>query len=296
MEYLTIYANAKINLTLDALYKRDDGYHEMEMVMQTVELKDVITIRKLFTNHIKLVSNIKWLPLDERNLVYKACRALMDEFDINSGVYVEIEKQIPMSAGLGGGSADCAAALVGMRKLFNLNVSNERLLEIGKSLGADGPYCLTRGTVLAQGIGEKLTRLNPCPQAYVVIARPNLVISTGEVFAMYKPESITHRPDTQAMIQAINDSDIQGVADNLSNVLETVTAKQFKVIEDLKEALINKGALGAVMSGSGPSVFGIFNSRDKAMAAVRYIRLALSVKEVYLTSIFNPGRNDFYER
>ncbi|MDR2898841.1 MAG: 4-(cytidine 5'-diphospho)-2-C-methyl-D-erythritol kinase [Clostridiales bacterium] len=296
MEYLTIYANAKINLTLDALYKRDDGYHEMEMVMQTVELNDVITIRKLFTNHIKLVSNIKWLPLDERNLVYRACKALMDEFNIDSGVYAEIEKQIPMSAGLGGGSADCAAALVGMRKLFNLDVSNERLLEIGKSLGADVPYCLTRGTVLAKGIGEKLTRLNPCPQAYVVIVRPSLVISTGEVFAMYKPENITKRPDTQAMIKAIDNDDIHGVANNLSNVLESVTAKQFRIIEDLKEALVDKGALGSVMSGSGPSVFGLFDSRDKAMAAVRYIRLVMPVREVYLTNIFNPGRNDFYER
>jgi len=288
MDSVSVYANAKINLALDVLCKREDGYHELRSIMQTVALRDKLILRKLYTNQIKLNSNVKWLPQDSRNLAFRAAQILLDKYKPDYGVLIEIDKQIPISAGLGGGSADAAAALLGVRRLFDLPVSMGELMEIGASLGADVPFCLLKGTALGEGIGEILTPLAPCPDIHIVIAKPPIAISTAEVFRQFSSEAVTVRPDVDKMIKDIENGDIRAVGEGLSNVLESVTAKEFVVIERLKRIMRINGSAGAIMSGSGPSVFGLFEAKYDAQKAATQIRQELSIKEVYLTNIFTP--------
>ena len=292
MNCLYVYANAKINLSLDIMGKREDGYHDIKTVMQTVSLKDTLTIRKLFTPQIKIYTNLKWLPTDERNLVYKAAKILFDKFQPEDGVFIEIDKQIPVSAGLGGGSADCAAALCGISSLFNFPISQEELIEMGKSLGADIPFCIMKGTALAEGIGEILTPLPACPDIFVVIAKPPICISTADVFRQFRMENVENRPDTTAMIESIKSGNIHNVADNLCNVLESVTAKEFPIIEKIKAIMLESGGIGSIMSGSGPSVFGLFTSKQTAYSALCRLKNDLCVKEVHLTNLFNTGKKE----
>jgi len=292
MDYLNVYANGKINLTLDVIGKRDDGYHELRTIMQTVCLKDTLTIRRIFTPQIKLCSNLKWLPVDEKNLVYKAAKALFDRFQPDYGVFIEINKNIPVSAGLGGGSADCAAALCGVSRMFDFPITKDELMKIGASLGADVPFCIMKGTVLAEGIGERLTPLKPCPDIFIVIAKPPICISTAEVFRQYKNETIEKRPNTDKMIADIEAGDIKAIAGGLCNVLESVTAKEFGIIDKIKEIMNEHHAIGALMSGSGPSVYGMFERKQDAYNALTHIKTALSIKEVHLTNTFTPGRKD----
>jgi len=288
MNFVNVYANAKINLALDVLGKREDGYHELSSVMQTVALRDKLSIRKLYTSRIKLNSNAKWLPVDERNLAFKAAQVLLERFPAPYGVLIEIDKKIPISAGLGGGSADCAAALLGIKKLFNLPVSMDELLEIAATLGADVPFCLLKGTALAEGIGEILTPLKPCPPVHIVIAKPPVSISTRDVFRQFKMENVGKRPNIDKMIADIENGDIKAVAVGLCNVLESVSVKEFVVIERLKRIMLANGAMGAIMSGSGPTVFGMFEDKATAQKTVSKIRTELSVKEVFLTDVFSP--------
>jgi len=288
MNFVNVYANAKINLALDVLGKREDGYHELSSVMQTVGLRDKLSIRKLYTSRIKLNSNAKWLPVDERNLAFKAAQVLLERFPAPYGVLIEIDKKIPISAGLGGGSADCAAALLGIKKLFNLPVSMDELLEIAATLGADVPFCLLKGTALAEGIGEILTPLKPCPPVHIVIAKPPVSISTRDVFRQFKMENVGKRPNIDKMIADIESRDIKAVASGLCNVLESVSVKEFVVIERLKRIMLANGAMGAIMSGSGPTVFGMFEDKATAQKTVSKIRTELSVKEVFLTNVFSP--------
>lgn len=291
MNYINVYGNAKINLALDVLGKRPDGYHDLSTIMQSLTLKDHIYIRKIFAPTIKIVSNLKWLPTDERNLVYKACKALFDIYKPDRGVYIELTKVIPICAGLGGGSADCAATLHGIRKLFKLPVSDDRLLEIGKSLGADVPFCLKKGTMLAEGIGEKLVRLPDHPFIYVLLAKPNISVSTTKVFSALNMDHIEKRPDTAKIIGAIENNNIDFIAANLCNVLETVTIKQYPIISTIKEIMMKNGAKGALMSGSGPTVFGYFSRREEAYMTLRKLKTDLMLREVYITSTYNGRRN-----
>ena len=288
MNYINVYANAKINLALDIMGKREDGYHELATIMQTVGLKDKLSIRKLHINRIKLSSNARWLPTDERNLAYKAAKALLDKFELPFGVLIEIDKKIPVCAGLGGGSADAAAALLGVRKLFDLPVEMEELMEIGLSLGADVPFCLMKGTALGEGVGEVLTPLKPCEPVHILIAKPPVSVSTRDVFRQFRQENVSKRPNISKMIQDIESGDIKAVAAGLCNVLESVSAKEFVVIERLKRIMIANGAMGAVMSGSGPTAFGLFEDKHTAQKAMSAIRSDLSVKEVFLTNVFTP--------
>ena len=292
MDSLYAYANAKINLALDITGKRSDGYHDIRTIMQTVSLKDTLSMRKLFTPQIKICTNLKWLPTDERNLVYKAAKILFDRFQPEDGIFIEIDKQIPVSAGLGGGSADCAAALCGISKLFNFPISQEELLAIGKSLGADIPFCIMKGTALAEGIGEILTPLPACPDCFIVIAKPPLCISTADVFRQFKMENVETRPDIEGMVESISAGDIGKVAGSLCNVLESVTAREFPIIEKIKCIMLECGSMGAIMSGSGPSVFGIFADKQMAYNAFSRLKNDLSIKEVHLTNLFNPGKKD----
>lgn len=279
-------ARAKINVSLDILGKRDDGYHEMRMVMQTLELHDTLYIKKIDKPHIKLITNLPWLPTDEKNLAYRAAEVLREECNIKQGIFISITKNIPVAAGLAGGSSNCAATLVGIRKLFRLNLPNERMYAIGKSLGADVPFCLMRGTALAEGIGEKLTRLPNHPATYVVLAKPPINVSTKTVFKEFDMCNVKKRPNTEKIISAIGNSDVYSVSQELCNVLETVTEEMHPIVADLKSIMLNHNAMGSIMSGSGPTVFGYFKYKHDAVNAIHEIK-SLSIKEVFLTRIYN---------
>lgn len=291
MDCIYMKARAKINLALDVLSKRPDGYHEMKMVMQTLRLYDGIYIKRINKPKIKLACECKWLPLDEKNLVYKAAQVLIDKYSITDGVFIEINKVIPVSAGLAGGSSDCAATLLGMKKLFNLPISRKELLEIGKSLGADIPYCLTGGTILAEGIGEKLTHLPSHPNVSIVLVKPPIKVSTAFVFENLNLEKIKIHPNIDKMISCIQRQNLEGISNEFINVLETVTEEMHPIITDIKEILLSYNAIGTLMSGSGPTVFAYFRKREEALRAIEGIKASNpEIHEIFLTSIYNPNR------
>lgn len=287
---ITLKARAKINISLDVLRRRQDGYHDVSMIMQTVDLHDKIYMKKTRKKGVFLNVNLKWLPYDERNLAYKAAQMMIDRYDLQEGVYIDLEKIIPVSAGLAGGSSDAAAVFIGMNKLFDLRVPRGKLMEMGKELGADIPYCIMQGTALAEGIGEKLKRLPSFPNAYVLLAKPAIRVSTPWVYQRLNLKAIYRRPETREVIQAIKEKDLYGVSHRLVNVLEDVTAKKYPVITDLEQIMIREGALGAMMSGSGPTVFGIFNDKNKAKKAMHEIKLRNMAPDIFLTQIYNPKK------
>ena len=264
MNKVSLRAYAKINLGLDVIRRLENGYHEVRMVMQSIDLYDKVNIYKLKTDEIKITTNLGFLPTGPDNLVYKVAADLKERFNIRSGVSIDLYKFIPVSAGLAGGSTDAAAVLKGMNQMFDLKLSTEELMEIGAKFGADIPYCIMSGTALAEGIGEKLTSLNPCPKCYVVIGKPGISVSTKFVYQNLKlTEDIVH-PDIDGIIDSINSQDIYGVAQRLSNVLETVTESAYPIISEIKSTMVKEGALNAIMSGSGPTVFGLFDDLEKA--------------------------------
>lgn len=287
MDFLKLKARAKINITLDVLRRREDGYHDLSMIMQTINLCDNIFIKKLNENKIELKSNLSWLPCDGRNLVYKAAETLKSKYNISDGIYIELTKNIPVAAGLAGGSTDCAAALVGIRNLFKLPVSNEDLMTIGKELGADVPYCIMRGTALAEGIGEKLTPLPSFPNCYVLICKPPINVSTATVFGSLDLNKIERHPNNEKVIELIKNKDLQGICDNMCNVLENVTIANYPIVADIKKYMLENGALGSMMSGSGPTVFGFYKDYATALNALKYIRYKTRIKEIYVTTIYN---------
>lgn len=294
MNEVCLKARAKINLSLDVLAKRPDGYHEVKMIMQTVNLYDLIYIKKIRVPKIIIQTNLFWLPTDERNLAYRAAKLFLEKTNIESGIFIELDKKIPVAAGLAGGSSDAAAVLVGLNKLFKTHFSKTALMEMGKELGADVPYCIFRQTALAEGIGEKLTELPSLPSFYVLIAKPPISVSTAEVYQSLNLNQVAERPNTEKLIDFIERKDIEGVAKGMVNVLEEVTIKKYPVIDQLKKFIIQQGALGAMMSGSGPTVFGIF--KDKKMAQKAYYKTKVSglAKEVFLVTTFTKGGE--YER
>ncbi|MGN0466589.1 MAG: 4-(cytidine 5'-diphospho)-2-C-methyl-D-erythritol kinase [Lachnospiraceae bacterium] len=286
MKQIKLKAYAKINLGLDVLRKREDGYHEVRMIMQTIRLFDRIIMTKTRKNDIYLETNLSFLPTDERNLVYRAVKMIKEEFHIQEGVRIELNKKIPVCAGMAGGSTDAAAALVGMNKLFQLKLSEKQLMEYGLRLGADVPYCIMRGTALSEGIGEKLSRVAPIPNCYILIAKPNVNVSTKFVYENLNLPGLTSHPDIDLLLRALEEGDLYTLASNFGNVLETVTVERYPVIQQIKQSMVAKGALGALMSGSGPTVFGIFDSEAKAKEAYREVRKIQSVRNVYITEPF----------
>ncbi len=277
-------AYAKINLCLDVTGKRPDGYHDLISVMQTVSLYDSIYMKSVFkNNYLKIISNLWFLPTDERNIVYKAIKVLLDKYRISGGIFVDLKKTIPVCAGLGGGSSDCAAALLGMKALFNLPLTTDELIDIGKKLGADVPFFFIKGTALAKGVGEILTPLTPIPPCIFVLVRPPIFISTADVFKKFRMENVKNHLDEERMLFAINKGDLPGICENFINSLETVTCAQHPIIEELKQELIFHGALGALMSGSGPTVFGCFNDMTSAKSAITAIRQKhRGIKDIYI--------------
>ena len=284
-------ALAKINLGLDVIGRRENGYHDVRMVMQTIYLYDDVTIRKTENPGIVVKTNLSFLPVNDDNIAYKAARMLIDEFGIESGVEITLEKHIPVAAGLAGGSSNAAAVLVGMNRIFDLKLSQKDMMERGVKLGADVPYCVMRGTVLAEGIGEVLTPLPPMPKCYILIAKPGINVSTKVVYEKLDSKPIENHPDIDAIIEGLEQSDVYKVAESLGNVLEAVTIEDYPIIEDIKDAMKEAGALNAMMSGSGPTVFGIFDDKKIAKEAKEKIKAMGIAKQVYLADVHNARRD-----
>lgn len=299
IKHLGLKAYGKINLGLDVVKKREDGYHEVKMIMQTVGIYDKIDLYQNDEPGIRIETNLYYLPNNENNLAYKAAKILMDEFDVLSGVDIKIKKFIPVAAGMAGGSSDAAAVLYGINKLFALGLSVQELMKRGVKLGADVPYCLMRGTALSEGIGEILTPLPPMPQCQILIAKPGISVSTKFVYENLKlnqlgPES---HPDIDGITKAIRERDFYGVSGRLGNILETVTITSHPVIEKIKDRMKELGAVNALMSGSGPTVFGLFTSPAAAQNAYEEMRYGDSsnlAKQVYLTNFYNRAARGFH--
>lgn len=283
MKKIKLDAHAKINLSLDVIKRREDGYHELEMIMQQLALKDVVTIEEKRTG-FTIDSNSKEIPLDSSNLVYKAYKILAEKFNIKKGIHIYIEKNIPIAGGLAGGSTNAAAVLKGLNALWELNLSDKQLMDIGLKIGADVPYCIMGGTALAEGIGEKLTKLNSFSDRLILIANPGFNISTAYVYDNLKLDKIKDRPHTQSILKHIENSDTELVAKEMKNVLETVTIGEHPILNKIKEQMLISGALGSIMSGSGPTIFGIFKDpRDMAKCEENLknsIRTVFSTKTV----------------
>lgn len=279
-------APAKINLTLDVLHKRDDGYHEVEMIMTTVDLADRIELEPLAGDEIRIISHNRFVPDDSRNLAYQAAQLLKDRFNVRSGVTIGIEKVIPVAAGLAGGSSDAAATLKGLNQLWNLGLSLDELAEIGAEIGSDVSFCVYGGTALAKGRGEKIQHLPAPPNCWVVLAKPTIGVSTAEVYKNLKLEGLK-RPDTKAMLQAIDTQDYASVCTNVGNVLESVTLKIHPEVALIKEQMERFGADAVLMSGSGPTVFGLIQ-HDSRMHRV-YNGLRGFCDQVYAVRLLGDG-------
>ncbi|MCI8511582.1 MAG: 4-(cytidine 5'-diphospho)-2-C-methyl-D-erythritol kinase [Lachnospiraceae bacterium] len=296
-EHLELRAYGKINLGLDVVRKREDGYHEVRMIMQTVGLYDRIIMERRNRPGIRVETNLPYVPSGEGNLAWRAAKLLTDEFELENGVYISIWKKIPVAGGMAGGSTDAAAVLVGMNRLFRLGLSKRALMERGVRLGADVPYCILRGTALSEGIGERLTPLPPAPDCCVLLAKPQISVSTKAVYGNLKVDELlpAQHPDISGMEKAIRDGSLDGVLERLGNVLETVTIPAHPEIGRIKEFMLQNGAAGALMSGSGPTVFGLFKGQEAAKAAFHALRQAEEgrlARQVYLTRLFRPGGND----
>ena len=286
---MKLQAYGKINLSLDVLRKRPDGYHDVRMVMQTVKLHDNIDLYREDEPGIRLTTNLSFLPVDENNLMVKAAKLLMDEFHIESGLRMFLKKVIPVAAGMAGGSSDAAAVLFGVNRMFDLGLTRDQLMERGVKLGADIPFCLLRGTALSEGIGEKLTVLPKLPDCPILLAKPALSVSTRYVYehlnvAERPPEA---HPDVNSVIAGLQHQSIPEVAEHLGNILETVTLEAYPEIKKIKEAMLICGALNSLMSGSGPTVFGIFDDEEKAKACYEAFRngeYRPLARQVYLTA------------
>ena len=288
---MKLRALAKINLGLDVTGKREDGYHEVRMVMQTIQMYDQLEIKESKELGIRLTTNLPFLPCNDGNLVYKAAKILMDEFDIRQGVDMNLTKFIPVAAGMAGGSSDAAAALVGINRMFQLGLTKRQLMERGVQIGADVPYCVMRGTALAEGIGEKLTRITQVPDCFVLIGKPGINVSTKAAYESLQLDKISSHPDIDGMIGDIERGDLLAMTQKMGNVFEPGIIEKYPVIGEIKALMESHGALKAMMSGSGPTVFGIFDDREKMEAAAEVLRESRLAKTVFATEVTKAGGN-----
>lgn len=291
MDSLKLKAMAKINLGLDVVGKREDGYHEVRMIMQMVNLFDQVTVKKTSDGEITVKTNLSFLPTNQNNIVYKAAQLLKTEFGLTEGVHIELEKHIPVAAGMAGGSTDGATVLFAMNRIFKLGLDQKALMERGVKLGADVPYCVMRGTALSEGIGEILTPLPDMPPCHILVAKPGISVSTKFVYENLRANELAYHPDIDGMTQAIKSGDLRGITDRMSNVLETVTINSYPVIEEIKTHMKNHGAMNALMSGSGPTVFGIFETREEAANACSQLRKSGLARHIFLTEPFYLHRH-----
>ena len=290
MDKIKLKALGKINLGLDVLGRRPNGYHDVRMVMQTVYLYDQILLEKTDKEGISLETNHFYLPVNENNLAYRAAKMLIDEFAIKEGVHISLEKHIPVAAGMAGGSSNAAAVLYGMNRLFQLGLTDQELMDRGVQLGADVPYCIMRGTVLAEGIGEKLTPLPAMPKCHVLLAKPPISVSTQKVYEKLDAQEVTKHPDIDGILLGLQTGDLKKITSSMGNVLENVTITEYPQIESIKDVMKEEGALNAMMSGSGPTVFGIYDDKMLARRAAARIREEQLAKQVHVTTMHNARR------
>ena len=290
MDKIKLKALGKINLGLDVLGRRPNGYHDVRMVMQTVYLYDQILLEKTDKEGISLKTNLFYLPVNENNLAYRAAKMLIDEFTIKEGVHISLEKHIPVAAGMAGGSSNAAAVLYGMNRLFQLGLTDQELMDRGVQLGADVPYCIMRGTVLAEGIGEKLTPLPAMPKCHVLLAKPPISVSTQKVYEKLDAQKVTKHPDIDGILLGLQTGDLKKITSSMGNVLENVTITEYPQIERIKDVMKEEGALNAMMSGSGPTVFGIYDDKMLARRAAARIREEQLAKQVHVTTMHNVRR------
>lgn len=287
---MELKATAKINLGLDVLRKREDGYHDLRMIMQMTGMFDRISMfPRAGRPGISFRTNLPYIPANENNLAYRAAKILMDEFEVSDGLSINLQKFIPVAAGLAGGSTDAAAVLIGTNKLFHLGLSLEELMVRGKKLGADVPYCLLGGIALAEGIGEVLTPLPDMPSCSILLAKPPVSVSTKEVYGALRADEIEVHPDIDGMVEALKAGDLRGVCDRCANVLEDVTAPSRPIIGEMEQDMKKMGALCSIMSGSGPTVFGIFDDESAARKCRNHMRDKYSGSRIFLTRPSNKG-------
>lgn len=283
MKEYRLKAYAKINLGLDVVRRLENGYHEVKMVMQTVGIYDELTFTRRESG-IVITTDSGELPTNEDNLIYKAAKLLLERYGVKEGVNIHLQKNIPIAAGMAGGSTDAAATLKGINVLFDLGCTEDELKELGVKIGADVPFCVMGGTALAEGIGEKLTKLSPAPDCFVLVAKPDINVSTKYVYEHLDAAGVEKHPDIDGMVQAIAAGDLQGVLNRMENVLESVTIVAHPIIDTIKSRMKELGALNSMMSGSGPTVFGIFTDKEKAEAAYEQIKAEQLAKQVFVTT------------
>lgn len=284
MDSIKIKAYAKINLSLDITGKRDNGYHDVEMIMQQITLCDNVEIIKK-DKDITIETNSKFVPDDDRNIGVKVAKEILEKYNIKSGIHIKINKKIPVAAGLAGGSADAAAVIKGLNDLFELNMTVDEMKDIGVIHGADIPFCIEGGASVARGIGEELEPIKGLKDVYIVLCKPSISVSTAKVYNRFDINNVKKHPDTKLLLDAIENGDFRTVAINMYNVLEEVTSKRYMVISELEKKMSEYGAIGTMMSGSGPTVFGIFNNYKRAESA--YKNLKKRNKQVFLTKTYN---------
>lgn len=292
MNELSIKARAKINLGLDVCRRLENGYHEVKMVMQTVDIYDELNIKKQQEQNILLHINSRDnLGAVENNLIYRAARLMQEHYGISQGVEISLKKNIPVAAGMAGGSTDAAATMLAMNELFELGADKNELMELALPLGADIPFCIMGGTALAEGIGEKLTPLPAPPEAVLVVVKPPIMVSTAKVYQSLDLGGLKNHPDIDGIVQALKDGDLNAMTKHMGNVMETVTETEYPIISDIKRMLTGSGAVNAMMSGSGPSIFGIFTDETTACDAAGYVKETLMKKDVAaqinVTSFYN---------
>ncbi|GAA0102388.1 4-(cytidine 5'-diphospho)-2-C-methyl-D-erythritol kinase [Paraclostridium bifermentans] len=288
MNSIDLKSRAKVNLSIDVLGKREDGYHLVEMIMQTIDLYDKLKITEIEENSILIKSNSLDIPSNEDNIMYKAVNLLKNQFNIEKGIEISIEKNIPVAAGMAGGSSNAAAVLVGLNKLWNLGLSENELKDIGLKLGADVPFCITGGSTLAEGIGEKLTNIKGLPEDLnILVCKPNIFVSTKEVYQSLNMDKVKRRPQNKELIDALQKEDVKFISENMVNVLEEVTSLKYSEIGQIENIMIKNKALGSMMSGSGPTVFGLFDNKDCAIKAKE--DLQAKYNQVYLVKSSNKG-------
>lgn len=288
MNQISEKAYAKINLGLDVIRQRPDGYHEVKMIMQTVGIFDVLTITKTEEKGICLLVGQAPLPCDKDNLIYKAADMVINHFDIREGVKITLEKNIPIAAGMAGGSSDAAAVFRGMNRLFDLGMNLSDMQKLGVKIGADVPYCIMGGTALSQGIGEILSALPAPPKAYLLIAKPDINVSTKFVYENLHANFLSYHPDIDGMTEALKEGNLRGITDRMGNVLETVTEKQYPIIGEIKELMKAEGADNSLMSGSGPTVFGIYKDEKTAKKAYEVLKGKNLAKQIFVTEFMYP--------
>lgn len=294
MDKLNCMARAKINLGLDVCRRLENGYHEVKMILQSVNIYDELVFQKRKDPDIILSVNSRdYLGNLENNLIFKAAKLMKHRYGIYPGLEIRLKKNIPVAAGMAGGSTDAAATMLAMNELFELGLGREKLMEEAVSLGADIPFCIMGGTALAEGIGEKLTPLPAPPKAALLVVKPPMMVPTRWVYENLRANELEKHPDIDGMVEALKEGNLKGITDRMANVMETVTEKKYPIITDIKKMMLENGALNALMSGSGPSIFGIFPEEAAARAAAVYADRTLRTKnmeaQVMVTEFYNEN-------